>query len=245
MNNKLIILILTLTISGCLFAQNNDTLQTDPVVITPKAIINKYIYEIGGMDKFTNIKDRTTIMSGTAMGQPINILIMQKSPDKLYQELQAGEVKQFLYYSNGKGVMKVGDEKINIEGKELERLKYDAIMQFILDPESYGVKAEYVGRELVDSTEDCFEIKYVLPSGIRWFQYYSLATGLKTKETKEIQSKQGLFEQETYFSDYREVDGIKFPFSITQYFGNQEIDLTVQSIEINTGLEDNIFEVPE
>jgi hypothetical protein len=134
MNYKYIILILIFTISGCLFAQNNDTLQTDPVIITPKAVINKYIYEIGGMDKFTSIKDRTTIMSGTAMGQPINILIMQKSPDKLYQELQAGEVKQFLYYSSGKGVMKVGDEKINIDGKELERLKYDATMQFILDP---------------------------------------------------------------------------------------------------------------
>ncbi|MEJ2105468.1 MAG: hypothetical protein P8X47_12980 [Ignavibacteriaceae bacterium] len=141
--------------------------------------------------------------------------------------------------------MKVGNEKIDIEGKELERLKYDAIMQFILDPESYGVQSEYVGREMVDSTEDCFEIKYVLPSGIRWFQYYSVATGLKIKEIKEIQTKQGLFEQETYFSDYREVDGIKFPFLITQYFGNQEIDLTVQSIEINTGLEDSMFEVLE
>jgi zinc protease len=243
-NYKNVILILILTISGCLYAQNNDTLQTDPVVITPRAVINKYIHEIGGMDKFTGIKDRTTIMSGTAMGQPINILIMQKFPDKLYQELQAGEVKQFLYYSNGKGVMKIGDEKITLEGKELERLNYDAIMQFILDPESYGVKSEYVGRELVDST-DCFEIKYVLPSGIRWFQYYSVETGLKTKETKEIQTKQGLFEQETYFSDYREVDGLKFPFSIIQYFGNQEIDLTVTSIEINTGLDDKIFEVPE
>jgi hypothetical protein len=196
------------------------------------------------MDKFRSIKDRTTIMSGTAMGQPISILIMQKFPDKLYQELQAGEVKQFLYYSNGKGVMNIGDEKITLEGKELERLKYDAIMQFILDPESYGVKSEYLGIESVDST-DCFEIKYVLPSGIRWFQFYSVETGLKTKETKEIQTKQGLFEQETYFSDYRPVDGIKFPFSITQYFGNQEIDLTVKSIEINSGLEDSIFEVPE
>ena len=244
MNYKNIILILVFTISGCLFAQNNDTLQTDPVVITPRAVINKYIYEIGGMEKFKSIKDRTTIMSGTAMGQPINILIMQKFPDKLYQELQAGEVKQFLYYNDGKGTMKIGDEKINIEGKELERLKYDSIIQFILDPESYGVKSEYVGRELVDSTE-CFEIKYVLPSGIRWFQYYSLETGLKTKETKEIQTKQGLFEQETYFSDYRDVDGIKFPFTITQYLGNQEIELTVKSIEINTGLEDSVFEVPE
>jgi len=51
-----------------------------------------------------------------------------------------------------------------------------------------------------------------------------------------------LFEQETYFSDYREVKGLKFPFTIKQYLGLQEIELTVTSIEINTGLDDSVFE---
>jgi len=82
-----------------------------------------------------------------------------------------------------------------------------------------------------------------LPSGIRWFQYYNVETDLKFKETKEIQTKQGLFEQETYFSDYREVSGLKFPFTIKQYLGLQEIELTVTSIEINTGLDDSVFEM--
>ena len=244
MKFKNIILVFVILSASILYAQNKDTLQTDPVNITARAVINKYIYAIGGMEKFKSIKDRTTVMIGTAMGQPIKIIIKQKYPDKLFQDLKAGEVDQLLYYSNGNGTMVIGDKKITLEGKELERLKVDATMQFLLEPETYGVNSEYVGRELVDST-DCFEIKYVLPSGIRWFQYYSEETGLKIKETKEIQTNQGLFDQETYFSDYREVDGIKFPFSITQYFGNQEIELTVGSIEINTGLEDKIFEVPE
>jgi zinc protease len=99
-------------------------------------------------------------------------------------------------------------------------------------------------NEAVDSVE-CYKIKFTLPSGIRWFQYYENDSGLKVKEIKEIQTKQGLFEQETYFSDYREVSGLKFPFTLKQYFGNQEIDLRVTSIEINTGLKDNLFEVPE
>jgi zinc protease len=117
-------------------------------------------------------------------------------------------------------------------------------MQLLLDPESYGVKMELLLNEVVDSVE-CFKIKFTLPSGIRWFQYYANDSGLKVKEVKEIQTKQGLFEQETYFSDYREVNGLKYPFTLKQYFGAQEIDLTVKSIEINTGLEDKVFEVPE
>ena len=226
------------------FSQEQTTTETDPVNITAQAVINKYINAIGGIDKFKSVMDRTTVMTGTAMSQPIEIVVMQKYPDKLFQELKAGEVKQLLYYSNGKGSMLIGTEKTEIEKKELERLMMDATMHLLLSPDSFGVKTEYLGIESIDST-DCYAIRLTLPSGIRWFQYYSVQNDLKFKETKEIQTKQGLFEQETYFSDYREVNGLKFPFTIRQHFGIQEIDLTVTSIEINTGLEDSVFELSE
>lgn len=237
---KFLLLILLLTSTA--FSQ--DTLETDPVNVTPRAVINRYIYAIGGIEKFTGVMDRTTVMTGSAMGQPIDILIMQKYPDKMFQQLQAGEVTQILYYDNGKGTMLIGEEKIDIEGKELERLKMDATMHLLLDPESYGVKWELMQNELVDSIE-CYKIKFTLPSGIRWFQYYANDSGLKVKEVKEIQTKQGLFEQETYFTDYREVEDLKFPFSLKQFFGIQEIDLSVASIKINAGLDDSVFQIPE
>jgi zinc protease len=241
--NKIIILYLLLT-SAILFPQVQDSMETDPVNITAMAVIQKYIFAIGGIDNFKNVIDRTTVMSGLAMNQPIAITIKQKYPNKLLQELSVGEMNQIIYYTDGKGTLKIGNEITEIEGKELERLKIDASMQFLLDPESYGIKTEVLPNEFVDSV-DCFVIKFTLPSGIRWFQYFNVETGLKFKETKEIQTKQGLFEQDNYFSDYREVEGIKYPFKIKQYLGLQEIELTVTSIEINTGLDDKLFELPD
>jgi hypothetical protein len=238
------LLVLTLAFTSITFTQPQDTLETDPVNITPRAVINRYIFAIGGIEKFESVMDRTTVMTGTAMGQPIEILVMQKFPDKFFQELQAGEVRQLLFYNSGNATMILGEEKIKIEGKELERLKMDATMRLLLDPESYGVKSELMGTELVDSV-NCHKIKFTLPSGIRWFQYYDAESGLKVKEVKEIQTKQGLFDQETYFSNYREVNGLKFPFTLKQFFGIQEIDLNVISIDINAGLEDNVFQIPE
>jgi zinc protease len=239
--NKIIVLYLLLP-STILFPQVQDSMETDPVNITAMAVIQKYIYAIGGMDNFKKVVDRTTIMSGLAMNQPIAITIKQKYPNKLLQELSVGEMNQIIYYNDGKGTLKIGNEITEIEGKELERLKIDATMQFLLDTEQYGVKSEVLPNELVDSVE-CFVIKFTLPSGIRWFQYFSVETGLKFKETKEIQTKQGLFEQESYFSDYREVNGLKYPFKIKQFLGLQVIELTVTSIEINTGLDDSVFEI--
>jgi len=241
--DKIILLLLFLSLQP-VFPQVQDTMVTDPVNITAMAIIQKYIYAIGGLDNFKKVNDRTTIMSGFAMNQPIAITIKQKLPDKLYQELSAGEMKQIIYYKDGKGEIKIGDEVTDIEGKELERLRLDATMQFLLNPENYGVKADLLPNEYVDSV-DCYVLKFTLPSGIRWFQYYDISTGLKFKETKEIQTKQGLFDQETYFSDYRAVKGVKYPFKIIQYLGLQEIELNVISIEVNTGLDDKIFELPD
>ena len=243
MKYRISITILFLLSNIALFSQAQTSIETDPVNITAQGVINKYIYAIGGIDKFKSVIDRTTVMTGTAMGQLVDIIVMQKYPDKLFQELKVGEVKQLLYYSNGNGTMLVGTEKTEIEKKELERLMMDATMQLLLNPDSFNVKAEYLGIERIDSI-DCYAIKLTLPSGIRWFQYYSMQNDLKFKETKEIQTKQGLFEQETYYSDYREVSGLKFPFTIKQYFGLQEIELTVTSIETNTGLDDSVFELP-
>ena len=242
MNYRILIPVLFILASITLFSQEQTSTETDPVNITAQGVINKYIYAIGGIDKFKSLMDRTTEMTGTAMNQPISIIVKQKYPDKLFQELKAGEVTQLLYYSYGKGTMVIGTEKTEIDKKELERLMMDATMQLLLNPDSFGVKTEFLGIECVDSV-DCYAIKLTLPSGIRWFQYYSMETDLKFKETKEIQTKQGLFEQETYFSDYRDVDGLKFPFAIKQHIGLQEIELTVTSIEINTGLDDSVFEM--
>lgn len=243
-HKKSILVLIIIAFSEILFPQERDSTETDPVNITAMGIINKYVYTVGGIDNFKSVIDRTTIMTGLAMNQPIDIIIKQKHPDKLYQELQVGEVKQLIFYSNEKGALKIGNEITEIENRELERLKIDATMQFLLEPERFGIKTEVLPNEFVDST-DCFKIKFVLPSGLKWFQYYSVETGLKVKESKEIQTTQGLFEQETYFSDYREVKGLKYPFKITQFLGLQEIELSVTSIEVNTGLKDEVFEVSD
>lgn len=240
---NLIILLLFVSISEITISQHSDTLETDPVNITAMAVINMYVEAIGGKEKFSGIEDRTTLINGAAMGQNISILIKQKSPAKFYQEITAGEVIQKMYFDGNRGMMVLGNNKTEIEGKELERLKVESTMKLLLDPESYRLKLELLPKETVDSI-DCYKVKLTLPSGLRTFQYYDVDTGLKMKELKEIQTPQGLFEQEIFYSDYRMIQGLRFPFRIRQLFGIQELDLEVISLEINTGIDNSVFELP-
>ena len=216
----------------------------DSLGITAREVIDNYLEAIGGRDLFAEVVDRTTIMRGTAMGQNLTLLVKQKVPAKLYQEIKVGEMKQNVYFDGERGMMVISDNNIEIEKKELEKLKFEATMNLLLDPVTYGLKISLTGTELVDSI-DCYVVKMVLPSGLRWQQYYSVETGFKLKEIKELHTQQGLFEQESFYSDYRNVGGLKFPFNIVQNMGMQKLELNVSSIKLNTGISDDIFIIPE
>ncbi len=222
----------------------NETIKQVPDGLTAYGIIDKYLEAIGGKEKFSNVKDRTTIMRGEIMGQNLSIVIKQKAPNKLKQSIRSGEMKQTIYYDGTNGVMMIGDERTAIGNKELGKLKLEAAMDFLLNPKAYGVSLKLIGIETVDST-DCYKIELTTEGGTNWVQFYSIDWGLKIKEVKEVETTQGSFEQETFYSDYKEVDGLKFPFKIKQSFGIQTIEMNVSSVKLNKGLEDSVFEIPE
>ncbi len=240
-----ILLILTLSTGLNLYAQSSEQDSTsNKEQITAKTIIDKYIDSIGGRDLFSKIQDRIIYFSGSSMGQNISVTIMQKIPDKLFQEIVVGEVHQKKYFDGTKGVLILGDHKIDIDGTELERLQIDAAMDFLLNPKKYDVKVEFAGMEMSDSTE-CNKIKMTFPSGNVWFQYFDTSTGFRIKETNEIQTPTGNYDQTTYYDDYKNVNGLKFPFEIKQILGIQNTVLNVDSIKINSGLPDSLFTIPD
>ncbi len=217
---------------------------TEQNQVDPNVVIEKYIEAIGGRDALAKIEDKSTIMRGTAMGQSITLTVKQKAPNKLRQEVKAGGMEQIIIFDGEKAVMKVMDQKIEVKDKELEALKLEAQMDFLLSPQSYGITLSYEGNETVNGKE-AYKIKMTLPSGLRWFSYFDAESGLKVKEQREIQTQMGLSEQTVVYDDFREVEGVKYPYKITQSFGGQSVDVTVSSIKVNKGISDDIFVIAE
>lgn len=213
-------------------------------VAQARAIIAKYIEAIGGADAVKNIQDKTVIMRGTAMDQTITIIIKQKLPNKLRQDIKAGGMDQVLIFDGEKAVMKVAGQTINLEGKQLEQLKLESTMEMLLNPESLGIKLAYEGTEK-DGESLLHKVKFILPSGLNWVAYFDDKTGLKVKETKETETQMGLITQLLEYSDYQDVDGIKVPFKMKQSFGPQSVEMTISSVKINKGIPDETFVISE
>ena len=69
---------------------------------------------------------------------------------------------------------------------------------------------------------------------------YDVEIGLKVAESKELEQAGQKMTQTTYFEDYKEVKGIKFPY-ITKMNVGVELEFITSDVKINEGVTDADF----
>jgi outer membrane lipoprotein-sorting protein len=76
--------------------------------------------------------------------------------------------------------------------------------------------------------------------------YFDVTTKLLVGAKYRVTSMQGAFEEERRLSDFREVDGVKFPFHwVTYRDGGLYSDLTVKELKLNEKIEASTFTKPQ
>jgi len=219
----------------------DPSLKKLPADLTVEKVLNKYVEAIGGAENVKKIKDRTMKMKGSVQGMDITVTMSQKYPNKLYQLVDAGVFQQKTVFDGVKGKGEAMGQVQMIEGDQLETLQSNAI-DAILDYSKYGFKTELSGAETINGKET-YRVTLISKSGKKSTHYYDAETGYLVRSVNQLSTPQGEFTQTMDMDDYREVDGLKYPYKLNQSFGPQAIELNVTSIEINTGLSDDLFKV--
>jgi hypothetical protein len=75
--------------------------------------------------------------------------------------------------------------------------------------------------------------------------WYDKQSGLVVKTRLTLPTEQGDVTMESEPGDYRDVGGIKFPFSISQKVGPQSVKVTFGEARINSELPAGVFDLPE
>jgi len=206
-------------------------------------IIQKYLNTIGGIDKLSSVQDRRTEMEGTVQKVKVSMVIYQKQPDKFKQVIHAGEVEQEILYSQDKGYVKINGKVSDITGDELAKLKNDATLNLLVHLDTNNIHLTYLGIDTINGNP---AYKILLKnSSLNWIHYYDTKSFLKVMDEKPVKAATGVYSQDTWYSDYRPVDGILFPFKIKQKLGKQEMEFDVTSIKLNTGITDEEFNSEE
>lgn len=218
---------------------------------TVDEVINKYIQAIGGMEKLNSIQTLKVTgknMRGT-FESPFKHTIKRKTGIKTEMNMRGMEMQMVYDASSGTAwwinPWKGGKEpeKITVErGKDLKKN-----MDFEGELINYKAKnnlAELVGK-VVENGKNLYQIKVMDEDDNLTFYFIDAETYLitKTKGTKNFQGNEA--EVETYFSDYREVNGLLFPFVFETKGENKDRSskTIIEKIEANLPVEDSIFKM--
>ncbi|MGM1056286.1 MAG: insulinase family protein [Bacteroidota bacterium] len=205
----------------------------DPA-ITAEAILNKYIQAIGGKQALDKVNSVLLNATAEIQGQKLDLEVKTTANGKSLTVVSMGGnaiSKQVFDGTTGFAVMQ--GQKIPFNEEQIADVKAESTTF----PELIVEDARILGIEAVEGKD-----AYAIALNDKTTAYYDLETGLKVKAVKTVTQGPQTVEIPTGYSNYQEVDGIKFPFKMTQSFGPQSIEFTVSEIKLNEGVEESDFE---
>ena len=204
-----------------------------------------YIEAMGGAEKLATVNDVISNYDAEITGAPMTIkaTIARKRPDMYLMEMNAegmGTVMKQVYDGSSAKMSGMQGER-SLEGEELEEMKNSAKFNPELEYLNGDYELELAGMAKVED-QPAYVLKVTNADGDVVTEYYAVESGLKVKEETTQDTPQGPMTSSSTFSDYREVNGVMYPYVIKAQTGPQSIKMTASEIKVNTGLEKSMFQ---
>lgn len=204
-----------------------------PEGMTAEKLIEKYIKAIGGKEKVMAVKTLKVVSNGSIQGTPLVMTIKAAATNKTSQIVSVmGNVMQKAIFDGEKGYQEMGGQRLEMDSEALQKAKAKNALFGDLDYRSGTLERieTLEGKNAIVLKYDDAEI------------YYDMESGLKVKSVNTVKTPDGKeVKVPTIYSDYKEVNGIKFPHSIGQKMGPMEVTFLVQEITINQDVSEEDF----
>ena len=207
--------------------------EVDPSV-TAEVVFDKYIEAIGGKDAVEDVESVVMLAEADIQGQKLQLETKTTTAGQTANTVSmGGNVVQKQVFDGEEGFVMTRGQKTPYNEEQIAAAKAEA-NPF---PETITTNATVEGIEKVNG-----EDAYVVAMSDDTKNYYSVDSGLKLQSVKTVTQGPQTMTVPTQFSDYREVEGVKFPFTITQSMGPQSFEFNVSTIKVNEGVTDADFE---
>ncbi len=226
---------------------------------TVDEILATYYENIGGIENFKNIKGikMTAKVNQQGMEIPLEMYQLADGKQMTVINFQGKEIKQGVFDGEtlwGHNFMTMKAEKSDAEATANMKLDMNDFPDAFIDYKEKGYKVELLGKETIDGAET-FKIKLtkepVTIDGKKedsiTYYFFDTENFVPIAIQTEIKSGPGKgMMSEITMSDYQEVDGLFFPFSMTQGVkGQPGAPLTITKIELNPTVDAALFAFPE
>jgi hypothetical protein len=137
-------------------------------------------------------------------------------------------------------------DAVPITGRELLEFGDQAdIDGGLVDYKTKGNTIELLGKEKVDGA-DAYKLRLTRKNGDTDTVYLDAGTYLEIKEEGQHTVQGNLKDFETHISDYRDVNGVKFPYVIVSGIKGapEQQKLAIDKVELNVPVEAGAFKMP-
>jgi zinc protease len=238
------------------FSANNEVLFFDPYGrkvessgavlpegMTAEKVVEGYIKAIGGAEKLKAVTDQKMKMSTEMQGMTIEMESVQKAPDKvLITVSMGGNVMQKQVFDGERGMATAMGQSTELTGKQLDEMRLQAKMFPELDYANGEYQLELLEVEDLGG-QPAYKLLVTNPAGTSVTEFYDVASGLKMRTITTQETQMGPMTVSASYDDYRDVDGVKIPFALKQQTGPQTMDMKVVTVELNSGVSDDVFKV--
>ena len=228
------------------------------VAQTADEIVEKHLAALGGraaLEKVTSqVATGTVSISTQAVSLPGTVEVSRKAPNKS-RALMTLDLS-----SVGATEMMVVDQRCDgtaawarnsmqgdrdITGNQLQGMLNNSFPSPLLTYKSAGGKVELTGKDKVGD-RPVFVLLHTPKAGsaLRYFIDAETYHLLRSVTTVDLGEAGGQAEQTSEPRDYRAVDGLQIPFSVTMTNPAQTVTVTLSKVELNKPLDDAIFAKP-
>lgn len=207
-----------------------------PEGVTIQNVLNTYIKAVGGKEKLEAVTSYTLIAEAELQGMKLSLEQKKTSKNQLMQDVKVmGNSMSKQVLNDGTGYVVMQGQRKDMDEDELKKAREESTPFPELTYLTGGVSLE--GIEDINGTK-----AYKVTVSDEKTLYYNIETGLKIQEVSKTEMGGQEVLSTINYSDYREVQGILFPYSIAQTVGPQSFEFVVSEIKINEGVTNADFE---
>ncbi|HEY1240051.1 MAG TPA: photosynthetic reaction center cytochrome c subunit family protein [Bryobacteraceae bacterium] len=231
-----------------------------PDIVTPgqgmppaTQILDKYIEAVGGAQKLAGLK--TWIATGTSLGYEGlggggSFQILAKAPDKravtidFKEHPERGNNSRVFngktgYIQSPRGLF----TEFQVTGAELDGQRLDAMLSFPSEIKTALMNWRIGVPDSLNGT-DVNVLQGRGANGLLATLYFDRKTNLLLRVVRFSRTPIGRDPTQMDFSDYREVNGIKFPFQYTFSWLDGKDSFKINDVKVNVSIDDSKFEKP-
>ncbi|MGA9770612.1 MAG: protein kinase [Blastocatellia bacterium] len=207
--------------------------------------LTHYAESLGGSDAIESVTSR--VMKGTVEMADLEVGTVElyaKAPDRYLLVMKvAGGIVRTGYNGRIGWAQEAGSEVRKLEGAELSVMKRDADFYKEIRFKELYPAITFNGKSSVNG-RDAYVLTAIPSDGGSEKWYFDAKSGQLIRNDSERESAQGQSDIETYFEQYKVVDGINLPVRLRQSNGMIDVVIKFKEINQNAPINDSIFNMP-